>query len=70
MTRIKISDVVIYANDFNRPIRKYFADIVQSYGEKDLESGQYYGDELTSSNGDRNDQFGRPVVYQDLGKLN
>lgn len=59
----------MYANDFNRPIRKYFADIVQSYGEKDLESGQYYGDELTSLNGDRNDQFGRPVVYQDLGKL-
>ena len=70
MTMIKISDVVIYANDFNRPIRKYFVDIMQSYGGKDLESGQYSGDDLTSINVDRNDRFGRPAVYQDLGKLN
>lgn len=70
MTMIKISDVVIYANDFNRPIRKYFVDIMQSYDGKDLESGQYSGDDLTSINVDKNDRFGRPVVYQDLGKLN
>ena len=70
MIMIKISDVVIYANDFNRPIRKYFAYIIQSYSGKDLESEQYHGDELTSINVDRNEPFGRPVVYQDPGKLN